>query len=271
MAQRERQGIAAGQLRAIARLVGAALVAMVGAGCGTQPSVASPSSTRAPTTVGCAAPVVALDPGHNPVRIAPFDAKTGVAQVDYPNGAEDGDVFSVARQVSSRLAGRGYRVVLLKRSPTESVTYRQRVDRAQAAHAAIGVSIHTSPGVNAVFVQRVGLYREGMGADGTTRRVSFGDESTAASSQRYGAQIARNRSRAEGHPVTVRDNDFGGRAPLWSGNIPIISLIAADTPWVYNEFSPGSSGGAVPVDSAALRAYARGIADGVQAALPRRC
>lgn len=276
MAQRECQGDAAWKMRAVVILVSAVLVVGVSAGCGTSASVASPSSSTTPrsfgpTSVSCVAPVVALDPGHNPVRLDTFDPKTGVAQIDYPNGAEDTDVFSVARQVSTALRARGYRVVLLKRAPTESVSYRQRVDRAEAAHAAIGVSIHTSPGVNAVFVQRVGLYREGVTANGKTLRVDFTDRATAALSQRYGALVARERTRAEGHAVSLQDNDFGGRAPLWSGNIPIISLIATHTPWVYNEFSPGTSGGSIPVDAGALRTYARGIADGVQGAVPRRC
>ncbi|MFW0791188.1 N-acetylmuramoyl-L-alanine amidase [Gordonia sp. CPCC 205333] len=214
---------------------------------------------------------MALDPGHNPVRIESFDPKTGAAQIDYPNGAEDGDAFSVASQVAEILRARGYRVVLLKRSPNENVSYRQRVDRAEAVGAQIGISIHTSPGVNAVFAQRVGLFREGSGVDGATVRVTFRAERTAAASQRYATKVAAARSRSEWHPVTVQDNDFSGRAPLWSGNIPIISLIAQSTPWVYNEFSSGTTGGSIAVEPTALRAYAKGIAAGVQQALPRRC
>ncbi|GAB20413.1 hypothetical protein GOEFS_115_00530 [Gordonia effusa NBRC 100432] len=243
------------------------------------PGTASVTESRAPLTSSavaspaaiCAAPVVALDPGHNPVRIESFDPKTGVAQIDYPNGAEDADAYSVASQVATILRARGYRVVLLKRSLSESVSYRQRVDRAEKARAAIGISIHTSPGVNAVFPQRIGLYREGTGAGGTTRRVTFRTTGTAASSQRFAVIIAGARSRAEGHRVPVQDNDFGGRSPLWSGNIPIISLLAQNTPWVYNEFSPGEAGGSVAVAATALRTYARGIAEGISAALPRHC
>ncbi len=232
---------------------------------------AGPGSSG-PSGVGpCAARVVALDPGHNPRRIDSFDRVTGVAQIDYPNGAEDGDAFTVATRVAAALRGRGYRVVLLKRSPRESVSYRERVSRAERAGAAIGVSIHTSPGVNAVFDQRVGLYRSGTGADGQPRRVVFSNPSTAAASQRYAGAMAAARSRAEGHRVVVRDNDFGGRAPLWAGNIPVISLIAVNTPWVYNEFSAGGTGGSIPVPAPALGAYARGISDGVIAALGRSC
>ncbi|NMO03971.1 hypothetical protein HH308_22405 [Gordonia sp. TBRC 11910] len=260
-------------------LSGCAAASSGGGAFSSTPSRSSSSLSQSSTTplaaptskVACAMPVVALDPGHNPVRIDSFDPKTGAAQIDYPNGAEDADAFSVASQVAAMLRGSGYPVVLLKRSTAESVTYRQRVDRAEDAHAAIGVSIHTSPGVHEVFVQRVGLYREGTGADGKHLRVTFDDAATARASQRYGAAIAAARSRAEGHRVAVTDNDFSGRAPLWTGNIPIIALIATHTPWVYNEFSPGATGGSIAVDAASLRAYATGIANGIRAALPTRC
>ncbi|GAA3022823.1 hypothetical protein GCM10010528_01150 [Gordonia defluvii] len=256
----------------VALAVGCSALAV--AGCGGEPvgSATSHASPGSSSLLPCAPRVVALDPGHNPVRIGSFDATTGVAQIDYPNGAEDGNVFAVAQQVAATLRGRGYRVVLLKRSPRESVSYRERVSRAEQAGAAIAVSIHTSPGVNAVFPQRVGLYRTGMGADGQPRRVVFTNPATAASSQRYAAAMAQARSKAEGHRVVVRDNDFGGRAPLWAGNIPVVSLLAVNTPWVYNEFGPaGGSGGSTPVPAAALSAYARGISDGVATALPRNC
>ncbi|MFT4201368.1 N-acetylmuramoyl-L-alanine amidase [Gordonia sp. (in: high G+C Gram-positive bacteria)] len=252
------------------------LAALAVAGCAVEPagtptSSADPGSSGSSTTP-CGTPVVALDPGHNPVRIESFDPMTGAAQIDYPNGAEDRNVFAVAQQVATTLRARGYRVVLLKRSVGESVSYRQRVARAEHAGAAIGISIHTSPGVNAVFPQRVGGWRSGAGRGGRQTRVVFTNPATAAASQRYSAAVAAARSRAEGHRVVVKDNDFGGRAPLWAGNLPIISLIAVNTPWVYNEFGPaGGAGGSIPVGAAALRAYAKGISDGVLAALPRHC
>ncbi|WP_301546891.1 N-acetylmuramoyl-L-alanine amidase [Gordonia sp. X0973] len=255
--------------------------ALAATGCATGPvgvasssaapdagSTGSGSSSLAP----CGQRVVAIDPGHNPVRIESFDPVTGAAQIDYPNGAEDRNVFSVAQQVQRTLTARGYRVVLLKRSPGESVSYRERVTRAERAGAALAVSIHTSPGVNAVFPQRVGLYRSGAGRGGKPVRIVFTNAATAAASQRYSAAIAAARSKAEGHRVSVRDNNFGGRAPLWAGNIPIISLIATNTPWVYNEFGPaGGTGGSIPVPATALSKYARGIATGIEAALPTRC
>ncbi len=226
------------------------------------------ATSAASSSPPCAPPTIALDPGHNPVRIDSFDPVTGAAQIDYPNGAEDHDVFAVAQQVRNTLVGNGYRVVLLKQSVDQSVTYRERVGRAERAGAVLALSIHTSPGVNAVFPQRVGLYREGVGPNGTVTRITFTTESTARASERASQRVAVARTAAEGHPVAVTDNDFGGRAPLWSGNIPIISLISTRVPWVYNEYSAQGRGGSLALTPADISAYAAGLADGVRSAVP---
>lgn len=259
--------------------VAALATTLIVGGCGTSSPTAISSPASPPTayvpppssSVACQRPVVAIDPGHNATRVESFDPVTGVAQIDYPNGAEDANAFTVAAQIAKALRAKGYGVVLLKRSTSENVSYRERVTRAERAGASIAVSIHTSPGVNAVFPQRVGLYREGPSADGTTKRVTFTNADVARRSQSYSMQIARERSHAQGTSVRVQDNDFGGRAPLWSGNIPIISLMSVRVPWVYNEFSAIGAGGSVAVAPTALRTYSAGLIAGITAALPIRC
>ncbi|MFT3899775.1 MAG: N-acetylmuramoyl-L-alanine amidase [Gordonia sp. (in: high G+C Gram-positive bacteria)] len=231
---------------------------------------ATPSST-ASAAAACAPPVVALDPGHNPVEVSGTDPVTGVAMRDYPNGAEDGDVMAVALLVQRALTKAGYRVVLLKKSAAENIDYRRRVTRAERAGADVGVSIHTYTGDHKVFVQRVGLYREGTGADGKPLRVTFRNAATAAKSQRYARAVAAARSRYENRRVVVADNNFNGRAPLWGGNIPMIALMAQHTPWVYNEFGTATGGGSIPIGDAAIATYARGLADGIRRALPNKC
>lgn len=243
---------------------------LVPAGCAatSEPTTSTPSSrtvqSASSATPECARIAVALDPGHNPVVVDGFDPVTGASMRDYPNGAEDGDVFAVAMRVRRELEGSRYRVVLLKTSVGESVTYRERVDRAAAAGARLGISIHTSPGVNAVFEQRVDLYRAGPDATGATQRVTFTNAATAAASHRYATAIASSRSVSQRVPVVVTDNDFGGRAPLWSGNIPVIALISDAVPWVYNEAGTATAGGSTALPPAFLTAYA----DGVRSALP---
>ncbi|MGV9714191.1 N-acetylmuramoyl-L-alanine amidase [Gordonia sp. NPDC003424] len=233
-------------------------------------SSASRTSAPPPVAKPCAPTVIALDPGHSPAPIARFDPVTGAKMVDYPNGAEAADDMYVARSVQRMLeTNSGYRAILVKTSLSDDADYRVRVHRAEQAGAALGVSIHTSPGDNAVFAQRVGLYREGPGPSGDPVRVTFTDAAVAGRSQRAAVRIAASRSSTEDHQVRVTDNDFGGRYPLWAGNIPIISLISTHVPWVYNEFGPASGGGgADPVAHADLDRYARGISDGITASTP---
>ena len=190
--------------------------------------------------------------------------------VDDPNGAENFDVFTVAKFVAQKLgATGGYDVVLLKDEPMASVSYRDRVSKAEQAGAVMGVSIHTSPGDNAVFPQRVGLYRQGPAADGSNKKVTFTVENVASQSALFSGKFARARSAVEGTQVQVRDNSFDGRAPLWSGNIPIISLISNKVPWVYNEFGPASGGGgANKIADSALQTYADGLVAGIKASAP---
>lgn len=190
---------------------------------------------------------------------------------DYPNGSEDGDAMDVALRVKRLLTSAGYRVVLLKKSADENVDYRRRVTRAERAGADLGVSIHTYTDDHRVFVQRVGLYREGVTTNGKTLRLTFQNADTAAKSQRYAQTIAAARSRHEQQTVTVTDNSFDGRAPIWEGNIPMISLIATRTPWVYNEFGTTTGGGSAPIGEAAAETYARGLAEGIRKARPNKC
>lgn len=233
---------------------------------------ASKSSSKQPSAQGdCTAPVIALDAGHNPVETAQFDPATGVAMRDYPNGAEDADSMAVSEQVQKALTKDGYTVVMVKKSVDDDVTYRERVTRAEQAGADIGVSIHTYTDDHRVFVQRTGLFREGPGPDGEQKRVEYTNAATAKKSQKYGAAIAKARTAVEGREVTVADNSFDGRAPLWSGNIPMIMLISEKVPWVYNEFGVPGGGGSAPIGDDGVATYADGVADGIKAALPNAC
>lgn len=190
---------------------------------------------------------------------------------DYPNGAEDDDVMAVATKTKSALEKQGYTVVLVKKSVSESVTYRTRVDRAEQAGADIGISIHTYTDDHRVFPQRVGLFREGVSSNGETVRVAFTNADTAAKSQSLSKTFAETRTKVESRPVTVSDNSFDGRAPLWSGNIPVISLISEKVPWVYNEFGINGGGGSNPIGADGINLYAKSLTESTIAALPNSC
>ncbi|WP_312809726.1 N-acetylmuramoyl-L-alanine amidase [Corynebacterium variabile] len=233
-------------------------------------AVAGPATAQAaevPGLSGSSDPcTVALDPGHNGESTNTFDPVTGVLMADYPNGQEDVDALDIARAVRDRVEDAGVRVVLLKDSISDNVTYRERVDRAAAEDAVMGVSIHTTPGADAaeVYPQRVGGFRTGDGADGQSHKVTFGDAATAAESQRFSTMIAGARSVAELRGVPVTDLSFDGREGLWGGNLPVIALIA-DIPWVYNEFGSTTGGGAHGISAAEKARYVDGLSAGILA------
>lgn len=244
-------------------------------GSGTEAAVPSsgvPSVKRSTAKPGgCRAPVIALDPGHNPVTVAEFDEATGVAMRDYSNGAEDADVMAVAEVVKTNLEAKGYTVVLLKESVDENVSYRERVGRAEDAGADVGVSLHTYTNDHRIFVQRVGLSRSGIGADGQPVTVTFTNAETARKSQKLAGAMAAERTAVEGREVVVTDNSFDGRAPLWGGDIPMIALISEQVPWVYHEFGTPGGGGSAPIGQQGIATYAEGVTNGVVAALPNTC
>ncbi len=248
----------------------AALVAAVSVPA-TVPAAAAdlPGSSGPSGSPGSSAPcTVALDPGHNGAVTNTFDPGTGVLMADYPNGREDADALDIARAVQNRIDAAGFRAVLLKESTADNVTYRERVDRAAAEGAVMGVSIHTTPGAGGseVYPQRVGGSRTGEGADGSSRTVTFGDAATAAESQRFSTLMAGARSVAELRAVPVGGLSFDGRPGLWGGDLPVISLIA-DTPWVYNEFGSATGGGAHGVTAAEKSRYINGLSAGILAGL----
>ena len=214
--------------------------------------------------------VVAIDPGHNGVKVDGFDEKTGAKMADYPNGAEDADVMEVSKSVKEALEDDGMEVVLLKEDVGDNVSYRERVDKAKDAGADVAISIHTTPGVNysMVIAQNEGGYREGATESGETKRVTFENADVAKKSQEYAKAVADARTEAEPNPVKMTTSlDFGGREGLWSGNLPIIQLLSEDVPWIYSEYGTDSGGGINPIGDDAKKVYAEGLSTGLKEAL----
>ena len=205
---------------------------------------------------------IALDPGHSVPTIQENDPKTGAFMSDYSNEPEIGDVWDVSQRVKKLLEDKGYKVVMTRDSLDSRATYRDRVQKAEDAGAAMGISIHTSPGNNEVYPQFVGGWRS-PGGENDPKAVKFTNKETADKSSEYSKSMASGRSEVEGQTVVVKNNNFSGRAGLWNGNLPIISLISDSVPWVYNEYS----GSGLSEDQ--KQKYAEGIANGVEKANPQ--
>lgn len=214
-------------------------------------------------------PVVFLDPGHGGA-IAPYiDPQSGLMASESHNMPESADVLEVAQRVQTALTTAGYTVVLSRSTNDQQVKFRDRANKAQAANAVIGVSIHTSPGnVDQAWPQRVGTYREYNG-----HKDTFTNTATAQKSQAYADAIAKARTASENHNVTTDPGNvqeaqsFGpGRTDIpTKGNIPLVSLWSPNVPWVYNEIGQDQG---TALSSTLKQEYADGITKGIEQALP---
>jgi N-acetylmuramoyl-L-alanine amidase len=216
-----------------------------------------------------------IDPGHS-VSVHGTDPATGLDTSDYENEPEMRDVYAVALLVRDELVRAGYRVILTKPTDDTPTTLGRRSEIANAAHAALALSIHDQAGSNGgisfdqgnsvVYYQSVGDYRQNPQG----RKVYFTDAHVAAVSKRYGEIFQRQRAAAQGRPITLLGNtgyDLGSRG-LQAGNIWIVQLLS-HVPWIYNE-AGGNSAGMAGLNRADEQRYAAGLVESVKACLPIR-
>jgi N-acetylmuramoyl-L-alanine amidase len=217
--------------------------------------------------------VIVIDPGHSK-PIHAIDPATGLDVSDYENEPEMRDVFAVAELVRAQLTAAGYRVIMTKPTVDAPVSLGERPAIANAAHAALALSIHDQAGSNGgigftqgnniVYYQTVGDYRETPHGS----KVFFSDAAVAATSRRYAQIFQAERARAQGTSIRLLGNtgyDLGSRG-LPAGNIWLVQLLA-QVPWIYNEAGGNSSGmtGLSPADE---RRYADGLVAAVEACVP---
>ena len=239
----------------------------------TTPQPTSSPSARPPRTV--AGPMVVIDPGHSGTSIRSTDAATGLHDIDYPNYPEIYEMFDVSSCVAAGLRTDGYRVRLTKKHALDSVSLAARARVADQAHAALAISVHDDhsqgPGFEATYSQR-GVRHGGdyhpMYRGTGSRRTVYRNAAAAKASERAATVLARARAKAQGRPVSVRENVYTGRPPLEPGNLALVQLLS-DVPWVYNEMGAKTRGSTTRAMSIASEtAYATGLLRGVEAAVP---
>jgi N-acetylmuramoyl-L-alanine amidase len=235
---------------------------------------AAPSPSPSPSATAVA-PLIVIDPGHSGRSIRSTDRATGLQDIDYPNYPEIYEMFDISSCVGAGLRQDGYRVTLTKTKALDSVGLAARVKVADDGRAALAVSVHDDhsqgPGFQATYSQR-GIRHDGsyhaMYRGTGSRRTVFSDAAVAAASEKAAATIARERTRAQGRAVGVRENTYTGRAPLEPGNLAIVQLLAK-VPWVYNEAGAKVGSSSTRAMSIATEeAYARGLLLGIEAAVP---
>jgi N-acetylmuramoyl-L-alanine amidase len=213
--------------------------------------------------------VIVIDPGHSPA-IQAIDPGSGLNVSDYENEPEMRDVFAVAERVKVKLQAAGYRVIMTKTSATQRLSLGQRAAIANAAHAALALSIHDQAGANGgigfeqgnaiAYYQRVGDYRMTPGGS----KVVFTDTRVARLSMKYGEIFRTQRALAERHQVALQGDvgyDLGARG-LPGGNIWMVQLLS-HVPWIYNE-AGGNSVGMSGLNAYDRQLYADGLVAGVE-------
>ena len=232
-----------------------------------------PAPSVAVTVPAGTGPIIVIDPGHS-VTVHGIDPGTGLDVSDYENEPEMRDVYAVALLVKSKLEAVGYRVIMTKTSLDEPTTLGKRADIANAAHAALALSIHDQAGSsggigfnsgnNIVYYQSTGTYRETPSG----KKIHFTNSSEAALSKKYGEIFAKDRAAQEGHSITLKSNvgyNLGGRG-LPAGNIWMVQLLST-VPWIYNE-AGGNSAGQSGLNSSDKERYADGLVASVEACVP---
>ena len=241
-----------------------------------RPTPPRPSTTAPQVAVPAGSgPVIVIDPGHS-VTVHGIDPATGLDVSDYENEPEMRDVYAVALLVRAKLLAAGYRVIMTKPSLDTPTTLGRRADIANAAHAALALSIHDQAGSNGgigfdsgnntVYYQSVGTYRETP--SGT--KIYFTNSAVAALSKRYGTIFQQQRSAAQHTSITLLGNtgyNLGGRG-LPAGDIWMVQLLS-HVPWIYNE-AGGNSAGQVGLSAADEATYAAGLVAAVEACVPIR-
>lgn len=237
----------------------------------TRPPVPSPRPSPTATKTRPAGPVIVIDPGHSGRSIQSLDPKTGLRDIDYPNYPEIYEMFDVSYCLQQSLHADGYRSTLTKTRALDSVSLAQRAAVANRAQADLAVSVHDDHSQTASFqatYSQLGVNNHEMYRGTGKRRTVFSLRPVAKRSAGYAEIIARERSRAQGRRVTVRENVFTGRPPLEPGNLALVQLLAT-VPWVYNEAGARTGGNTTRAMSITTEtAYARGLLLGIEAAVP---
>lgn len=220
--------------------------------------------------------MIVIDPGHSGRSIRSRTVN-GLLDFDYPNSPEMNEMFDVSACVASGLQADGYRVIMTKKHTGDSVSLTERARIADRAKAALAISVHDDhsqgPSFQATYSQR-GVPTHGrypaMWRGTGSRRTVFDQPRVAKASERAAHIIARERTEAQGRTVSVAQNSFTGRPPLEPGNLALVQLLS-HVPWVYNEMGALTGGSTTHrLAVTAEAAYAKGLLDGVEAAVPIR-
>lgn len=265
-----------------------------------KPTSGSGSSTAPSATNNTGGkPVIVLDPGHaNPGSDKNVDPASNIAVYDYSNlpGKEMSDMWNVANKIKSQLETAGYQVYITKdnlngtnSSGKPNTNLKQRAEVGTQYNAALGISLHTSPGtgtnqdVNFIPIAQEkdsngkitvqGNWR--LTYDGKTKKY-YTNTALAETDKKMAAIFQKTRAEALGIDASkVRvgsyENIEGGTRKIdvpggfMEGSV-LVTQYFATTPWMY--FEQTQDGPNNSLKSSTIEAYVKGVVDGVKLAVP---
>ncbi len=207
-----------------------------------------------------AGPLIVIDPGHSGTSLTTIDPETQIRDEEYNNGLENHNMWDVSLLLKAKLEAAGYRVLLTKDGPDDTVCKRDRADIANNNGAALAVSLHTSGHIfgqyGEIYVQRMDSYRENIYG----QRVYFNLPDVAVLSQKFGQIFLTERRKIEGSSIVITVNTSWGGRGLAPGNIPIVELFSK-VPWILLEAG-------VPQNSSDKDRYAQSAFNSIVACVP---
>jgi len=211
---------------------------------------------------GGSSATIVIDPGHSGTSNRVIDPTTGLIDYDYKNTPEISEVFTIAKNLQTKLTALGYKVVLTKENENDTVSLRQRADIANSSNAALAISIHDDHGptfanFQQISDQEVGSYRTTPAG----KNITFTNQQIADKSKVYATYIQQARQAASGIQPAIKLISFDNREGLSPGNIPLVQLFS-NVPWVYNEV------GANGITADQLKQYETGLLDGIVKSVP---
>jgi N-acetylmuramoyl-L-alanine amidase len=223
--------------------------------------LATPAGARA-----AEAPLIVIDAGHNGTTLLSIDPQFNMYDYEYSNGQENIDDWNVSVALKSKLEAAGYRVMLTKTGPSDSVSKRVRIDMANNNGAALFIFIHRDAYSFGSWGHAYAQFLDGWRADVNGNKVYFKDAcpnaaDVAARSLVIATSIVNARKAIEGSAISLARQNYTGRGGyIPDGDLSILSLWAT-VPSILVEAG-------IPNTAAKVDKYAQGLFNGIAAAIP---
>lgn len=210
---------------------------------------------------------IVLDPGHSPqTDPSQRDPATGLYVEDYENDPEMDNAYTAATKIESKLKAKGYNVVLTKNSADDKLDLGTRAQRANAAHGALVVTLHSDPGIGSGFLMYpdTNSQREpgtGPRTDGTNGLIHPEIEKPSEQAAKAMATVIAGEGES-GYVAKSFQDEYGADGltgnGLNKGNTPVETILMS-TPEVYSE---------VPQNVLPSDRFATAMTDAIEKAAP---